>query len=139
MTTDSQPTPEQVVADHSFLDDQYACLCQIDSDVDTMDRQEHAAHVLAALRSAGYADPVKLPEPDRYADDEREWAFSGEHFDGFVNLGIADGGVEIDIAMDTGSVDGFTTVAKGFVPLSALHPLAAALLAAADSAERGES
>lgn len=130
MTTDSQPTPEQIAHD---------VMRTIDGakyhDIDIPD----VIAILAAIRDAGYADPVKLPEPDRYADDEREWAFSGEHFDGFVNLGIADGGVEIDIAMDTGSVDGFTTVAKGFVPLSALHPLAAALLAAADSAERGES
>lgn len=72
MTTDSQPTPEQVVADHSFLDDQYACLCQVDSDVDTMDRQEHAAHVLAVHRDAGYA-VVKLPEPDIAEDGVTDW------------------------------------------------------------------
>lgn len=138
MTTDSQPTPEQVVARAL-----YECIDGNWTEIDSQGVMDINGFVdlrafMPALRDAGYADPVKLPEPDRYADDEREWAFSGEHF-GFVNLGIADGGVEIDIAMDTGSVDGFTTVAKGFVPLSALHPLAAALLAAADSAERGES
>lgn len=100
MTTDSQPTPEQVVADHSFLDDQYACLCQIDSDVDTMDRQEHAAHVLATLRDAGYA-VVKLPEPNADLEFESGMVSPRPGFNR-VRLDVEDGRFTTQDAHDLG-------------------------------------
>lgn len=65
MTTDSQPTPEQVVAehryrpqDHSTIEGYAYCWCGWATPVvltHTDALALHAAHVLAALRDAGYA------------------------------------------------------------------------------------
>ena len=91
--------------------------------------------ILDALRANGF-EVVELPEPNHTSGEEIEWFYSSANSDGIVNLGIHDGGVEINIGHDLGqSVDSLPTTAEGFIPLSLLVPTAAALLAAANDAE----
>ncbi|WP_288337905.1 hypothetical protein [uncultured Gordonia sp.] len=113
MTTDSQPTPEQIAHD---------VMRTIDGakyhDIDTPD----VIAILAALRDAGYA-VVKLPEPvQTFSGSEDENAWSAWLHDGIEVVAFQDGEVHFQgqVLDDPGI-------------------LAAALLAAADAAERGES
>lgn len=116
MTTDNQPTPEQVAHD---------VMRTIDGakyhDIDTPD----VIAILVALRDAGYA-VVKLPEPDITEDGVTDWEcapyrittleeYPGEVFPAY--LGEPE---------------------EPLTPQDA-RALAAAYLAAADAAERGES
>ena len=80
---------------------------------------EHARHVLAALKAAGY-EVVQLPAPTRHTDNTAQW--DGLYWSVIRNVGV----VISDVAH-----------LQSFAPDEA-RSLAAALLAAANAAEEAK-
>ncbi|MCV7434843.1 hypothetical protein [Mycolicibacterium bacteremicum] len=89
-----------------------------DADIECdWDAEGHAMHALDALKAAGYADPVKLPEPDE---------------DGFWPVELPQHRATAHVYVTPGGQVQYPRYAN--TPGSA-RSLAAALLAAADAAE----
>lgn len=99
--------------------------------------REHVAFVVLAVLSETHA-VVELPEVGEWPNGEREWDFTASRSDGYVNREASKDHVEFSIARDTpeaSEMGGYPNCAEGIVPDELIEPFAAALLAAARSAE----
>lgn len=113
-------TAADIIAAHQYVPAFYQCHCLLNDDnAETMTRREHAEHVLAVLKAAGW-EVVQLPESTRHTDNTAQW--DGMYWSVIRNVGV----VISDVAH-----------LQSFDPDEA-RSLAAALLAAANAAEEAK-
>lgn len=89
-TQDARMSAAEVLGQHIYSTLWYMCSCS-GWEGDTITVDEFAAHQLDALKAAGYADPVKLPDAYEDQPDVKHPYWVGNHPGAFVAYAQAGG------------------------------------------------